>query len=263
MWGCTCVTNLQRYHKFASVYKGVLEVCRCVFIGILCTPSFGPGDHGRGKEEEGEGPLCGHPFSCAGQHTPPQSRPSSAASYRSQSAMSMLFDIEGRLVCPRVCVHVFVCACTRVRCVYVHVCMSVCVHDKAMQRTITCISYGKDQFPLPSLRHVGWYVQLCSKGSMLKNIKMLFSLYFVSCSRSPSLDGEAKRVCEHVTVMEVDSVIQNLRYANGEGRWERGGASGWSLGLMEWCALSGKLYKRSAKYESKRFGFCRYAFQNL
>ena len=117
------------------MYKGVPEVCRCVFIGILCTPSFGPGDHGRGKEEEGEGPLCGHPFSCAGQHTPPQSRPSSAASYRSQSAMSMLFDIEGRLVCPcvcvctRVCVHVFiyVCMCVYTCTVCVCTCMYVCM----------------------------------------------------------------------------------------------------------------------------------------
>eukprot|EP00731_Ephydatia_muelleri_P018923 Em0011g963a len=38
-------------------------------------------------------------------------------------------------------------------------------------------------------------------------------LFDIEGSRSPSLDGEAKRVCEHVTVMEVDSVIQNLREA--------------------------------------------------
>ena len=62
-----------------------------------------------------------------GQHTPSQSRPSSVASYRSQSAMAMLSDIEG--------------------------------------------------------------------------------------SRSPSLDDEAMRICEHVTVKGIDGVIQNLREA--------------------------------------------------
>lgn len=67
-----------------------------------------------------------------------------------------------------------------------------------------------------------------------KPSEMFISSCFFLCSRSPSLDDEAMRICEHVTVKGIDGVIQNLRYVSGEGRWERGWSKWVEFGFMAW-----------------------------